>query len=390
MSGLAAVRTRPVRREALALLAGGASAMLAGLTGALVLLGVSMPPAATSLAATHGVLMALGFLGTVIALERAVALDRSWGYLSPGASAAGAMLALTGQPTAAAVAFAVAGLSLLAVYAALARVERSLQLAVQVSGAGAWVLASVVLLAGMPVNLATPWMAAFLVLTVAGERLDLARLGGLPVQGRRLFVVIWVWFMSGISMVAVSPDLGVRLAGTGLLALTVWLVRNDIARRTVRMAGVTRYIALCLLAGYVWLAVAGAVWVVGGLGSAMIWMDLRLHALFLGFVISMVFGHAPVIVPALLRVPLPYKPWFYLHLALLHAGLVVRFAGDALSMPDLRIAGGVMNVSAILLFVCVSAAASVSEARRRRKLVAKGSAARAAAAGATGATGGVA
>jgi hypothetical protein len=171
------------------------------------------------------------------------------------------------------------------------------------------------------------------------------------------------------------------VAGIGLLALTAWLARNDIARRTVRMPGVTRFIALCLLAGYAWLAVAGVVWVAGGMESTMLWMDLRLHALFLGFVISMVFGHAPVIVPAVLRVPLPYKPWFYLHLTLLHTGLLVRLAGDALSVTDLRIAGGVMNVTSILLFVGVSAAASVGEARRRRRLAAKGAAARASRAG---------
>ena len=354
--------------------------MLAGLTGALVLLGVPMTASATGLAGSHGILMALGFLGTVIALERAVALDRPWGYLAPGASAAGVVLALAGQPGAALAAFTLAALGLLAVYAALAAIEQSLQLAVQISGGGAWLAGSVLLLAGVPVSLVTPWFAAFLVLTVAGERLDLARLGGLPVRTRRVFVVIWAWVMLGISMVLAWPDLGVRVAGIGLLALTAWLARNDIARRTVRVAGVTRYIAICLLAGYVWLAIAGVVWVAGGMESTMIWMDLRLHALFLGFVISMVFGHAPVIVPALLRVPLPYKPWFYAHLVLLHAGLVLRLAGDALSISDLRIAGGVMNVSSILLFVVVSATASAVEARRRRRLTAKSEAARASAA----------
>ena len=38
-------------------------ALLAGLTGALVLLGVPMPAGTLPLAATHGVLMTLGFLG---------------------------------------------------------------------------------------------------------------------------------------------------------------------------------------------------------------------------------------------------------------------------------------------------------------------------------------
>ena len=45
---------------------------------------------------------------------------------------------------------------------------------------------------------------------------------------------------------------------------------------------------------------------------------MEIHALFLGFVISIVFGHAPVILPAVLRVPLPYRSVFYRPLAMLH------------------------------------------------------------------------
>jgi hypothetical protein len=83
---------------------------------------------------------------------------------------------------------------------------------------------------------------------------------------------------------------------------------------------VTRFVALSLLAGYAWLAVAGACWLVFGAAGltgvgAVAAHDTMLHALFLGFVISMVFGHAPVILPAVLRLPLPYHAWFYAHLA---------------------------------------------------------------------------
>lgn len=51
----------------------GAVALLAGLTGSLGLLGVPMPPETAGPAAAHGLLMTLGFLGTLIALERAAA-----------------------------------------------------------------------------------------------------------------------------------------------------------------------------------------------------------------------------------------------------------------------------------------------------------------------------
>jgi hypothetical protein len=360
--------TRPLPRARFALLAVGGLALLGGLTGALVLLGVGMPQGAASLAASHGELMTLGFLGTVVALERAVALDRPWGYVSPALAAAGAIGLLVGLPALAGAGLLAGAAVLLAVYAAFARMERSLQLGVQAAGAGAWLGASALLLAGIPVMSAYPWLAAFLVMTVVGERLDLARLGGVATGVRRqLVVALWV-FVLGVSAALVWPELGTRVAGLAMIAFAAWLARNDLARRTVRMPGVTRYIALCLLAGYAWLAVAGTAWAVTGtaMGSA---YDVRLHALFLGFIVSMVFGHAPVIVPAVLRVPLPYRPWNYLPLVLLHTGLVIRiFGGDVLGVPNGLLVGGVLNVLAMLAFLAVSVGSAAAELRRRRRI----------------------
>ena len=74
------------RRHGVVLLAGAMVAMLAGLWGALALLGFEVP-ASTTTASDHGILMALGFLGTMIAVERAVALGRLWGWGAPAASA---------------------------------------------------------------------------------------------------------------------------------------------------------------------------------------------------------------------------------------------------------------------------------------------------------------
>jgi hypothetical protein len=46
-------------------------------------------------------------------------------------------------------------------------------------------------------------------------------------------------------------------------------------------------------------------------------------------VFAMVFGHAPIIFPAVLRVAVPYHASFYLPLVLLHLSLLVRLAGNA-------------------------------------------------------------
>jgi nitrite reductase (NO-forming) len=78
--------------------------------------------------------------------------------------------------------------------------------------------------------------------------------------------------------------------------------------------------------------------------------DAALHALFLGFVMSMVFGHAPVILPAVLRISLPYRPVLYAPLALLHAAVAVRVAGDLAAADVVRTAGGLLAEIALLVF----------------------------------------
>ncbi len=358
-----------INRRNLGLLAFGAVSLLAGLTGALVLLGIGLPRAATHLAAAHGFLMALGFLGTMIALERAVALGRPWGHLAPLLCGIAALLLVLGlSETLAAGVMLGAGIVFCAMYVAFDRIEVALHTRTQAAGALAWLVATILWLAGQPVSAIAPWLAAFLVLIIAGERLELSRLGQLPPRARWTFVATASTFLGGVALTLIAADLGLRVAGVGLLAMTVWFAGHDIARRTVRMAGVTRFIALCLLIGYAWLAVGGLAWLAFGASLSGATYDAMLHAIFLGFVISMVFGHAPVIVPAVLRVPLPYHRRFYAHLGLLHVGLLIRIVGgDLLGVDSLVTAGGVLNVVALLLFVGSSAAAVVGELVARRR-----------------------
>jgi hypothetical protein len=57
----------------LPLLAAGGVALAAGLYAGLLLLGFGLPTPRPALADVHGPVMVLGFVGTLIALERAVA-----------------------------------------------------------------------------------------------------------------------------------------------------------------------------------------------------------------------------------------------------------------------------------------------------------------------------
>jgi hypothetical protein len=67
-----------------------------------------------------------------------------------------------------------------------------------------------------------------------------------------------------------------------------------------------------------------------------------------------------------LSVRLPFRPWFYVHVAVLHVALLLRLAGgDGFGNTLAWQVGGVGTELAILLFLAVSAIA-VARARHLR------------------------
>ena len=172
--------------------------------------------------------------------------------------------------------------------------------------------------------------------------------------------------MAGLA--ASGAPWGALLFAAALLALSAWLLRQDIARRTVRGRALTRFIAVCLLAGYAWLAIGSLVALAaGGFAPGTRSYDAALHALTLGFVFSMVFGHAPIILPAVLRVTLPYHPSFYLPLALLHASVAIRLIGDAGAGYGWTKAGGLLNAASLAVFIATMLTAVVRGKRSRTR-----------------------
>ena len=67
----------------------------------------------------------------------------------------------------------------------------------------------------------------------------------------------------------------------------------------------------------------------------------------------MIFGHAPIIFPAITKVKIPYHPSLYLSLILLQISLMLRLSGDFLTIFTLRKAGGVMHAVTIIIFISV-------------------------------------
>ncbi|HEX5561908.1 MAG TPA: hypothetical protein VFX52_09720 [Nocardioidaceae bacterium] len=339
-------------------------AMLAGLDAALMLLGLAAPVSTRRLPDVHGMLMVLGFVGTLVSLERAVALHRRAGFLAPALLGAGGLLLLSPLSlTVARTALLLGAAALVGVYIPLWRRQRDDAVLIQALGAVLAAGAATLWLGGVAMPSLLPWLAGFIVLTIAGERLELARLALGPSAGRTL-VLLSCAVMAGVAASLLFPAPGTVLLGVALMALVGWLGPHDVARRTIRTTGLTRFMAAGMLSGYVWLAVAAAIWLLGGPALSGARYDAVVHAVFLGFAISMIMAHAPVILPAVLRRPLPYHPLLLVPLVLLHLSLALRlWVGDALGVPAAWQVGGVLNIVALLLFVVLAAHSSMRRSR---------------------------
>jgi len=345
----------------------GGIALLAGLDAALLLLGLPAPVTTERLPLIHAPLMVFAFIGTLVVLERAVAARRWWGFTSPLALGLGGVALLSTLPIAVGqFGFVIGLVALLAIYGVVWARQPSMATAIQVLGALSGLVSVILWLSGALIAFIAPSMVAFLVLTIFGERLELARVS--PTVNEKVERSAFTRSVA-LSMTALAaplwPDIGYPLFGVALLVIVLWLFNHDVATRLVHSAGLARYMAVCLLLGYAWLLVAGGIWLVAGPVTSGAGYDAVLHAVFLGFVMSMIMAHAPVILPAVIRRPLPYRRFFYFPVALLHGSLVARLLiGDGRDLAEVVQWGGAVNIIAVLIFVVFAVASAVAGAPR--------------------------
>ncbi len=311
----------------------------------------------------HGPLLVLGTFATVIALERAVAYARLLGLAAPGLGAVAAVAMLAGAPWAPWAASA-AALLLVGLNAALVRRQAADFTWLMLVGSVVLLLGDLLWALGRPVFEVVPAWIGFFVLTIVAERLELSRLAPTP----RWASVVLVVLAALLALLASAASFGVELAtrplGVTLALLAIWQLRFDLARRTVRRPGLPRFAAAGVLLGAAWLLVTGSILAAVGLPAAGPLYDAALHGVFVGYVLSMVFAHAPIILPAVARVKVPFTPALYAPLAVLHLGLAARVAGDLAWGDALRRWGSVAIAIALALFGLTLAGARLARASR--------------------------
>ncbi|MFB6262904.1 MAG: hypothetical protein ABEL76_04655 [Bradymonadaceae bacterium] len=332
---------------------GAVSALVAAVWAGLGRMG-AVPPPPGWLVAAHGPLIVNGFFGAVISLERAVAVDRLPAYAIPALAAAGTWLAVGGGAPSARWLAAAAALGAVVLFATVTYRAPELHHAVMGAGAVAWAAGATIWAVegggSWTAPLRAPWWAAFLIATIAGERLELARVLRPGPWQRRALVSSVGLLLVGAGWATFEPGMGVPVFALGVVGIAVWLGLFDVARRTARREGLTAYIGRVLLVGYAWLGVGGGLLVAAGGATAGPLFGAAWHAVLLGFVFSMIFAHAPVVLRALAGLRVSFHPVLYTGPVVLSLTLVLRVVGDLGGWFALRSAGGIGNAAAIGLF----------------------------------------
>lgn len=264
-----------------------ATALLTAIAGGLARVGLVAPALAQAdwlghAALAHAALMMGGFMGTVIGVERAVAVRHGAAWPAPAACAAAALCLLAGAHEAGRWLLLAASLLFCSVNVVVLRRQPAGHTVLLLAGALAWAVGNLLQVLQPGAGAALAWWFLFLVLTIAAERLEMTRLMRRRPGAQLLLWAVLVALWGGASWATVSPRAGGVLFGAALCALAAWLLCFDIARRTVFANGLPRYMAVCLLGGYGWLAVGGLAWAAAAMGAPA--RDAALHALGLGFI----------------------------------------------------------------------------------------------------------
>lgn len=343
-----------VQRRVIPLVVVALVALLTGLTAGLARIGWPLPGVEGELMLRHGALMVVGFVGTVISVERAVAVRTRVAVAAPALSAGAAIALIVGvPPPVAPLLAAAAAVAYTATILTLVIRASTLPLQLMLVGGGCLAVAAIVWLAAGGLPRVVPWWIAFLVLTIAAERLELLRfqrVGRTALAGGAVALVL---ILAGPAVALGAPAVGSRMLGAGLVWAAAWLLVRDHARRGIWSDGMSRYVAIGLLWAYAWLGITGALLLVRGLTSAGWHYDAVVHAFFVGVVMSSILAHAPIIAPTITGLNIPFPRALYLPLVLLQGSLAGRLAGDLSMMGEVRRWSGLVQFVTILLLVVI-------------------------------------
>jgi hypothetical protein len=335
--------------------------LIAAVWSGWIRIGWDMP--VSNMAVQHGALMVNSFLASLIFLERAVTFRSKWVLLLPFINAISVLAFVFHLPHVAELIFVLGSSGFVAMCVYFIYRFKEPYYYVFLAGAFCLLTGNIVLYKTAFYPSAVTWWIGFLLFTIVAERLELSRFLSLTYFKRTL---LWLCLL-GVLIALVWPfhwkgNIALAIA---IGATAVWLLKYDMARHSIKIKGQHRYSGILLIAGYVWLLVMSILLIFQQRLS--FGYDALLHSFFIGFIFSMIFSHAVIILPAITKLPVKlYRPFLYIWFGLMQASLLVRIIADIMEDALCRKIGGMVNGISILLFFVSIAFIMQSELKKRK------------------------
>lgn len=288
--------------------------------------GFNLPPIPESWP-PHGEIMLGGFLASLIMFERMIALPINGLIWVPYVYATSALMLHSGNPFARYIHFAALAGWLLHrwfAYRKFHRWEKPL-----IESVAFVTLTSALMYPGGFV--ARPEVAlqglAFPIAVIAVERLEMSFL--IKKTGSRLVLIGligWCLLWNALSWRGI-PNLSVMGFITLLLVASIAFYDATLRVAQKQIDGIHKFLRSALMLSYVWLFLAGLTMTASSQISSAIFKDVLFHLIGLGFIFTMILGHAPLILSATLgelsskRIPL-------IPFILFQLGTLLRILGD--------------------------------------------------------------
>lgn len=271
-------------------------ALIMGTVGGWIRLGYVVAPLATA-AISHGLLMVGCFLGTLISLERCMVMTNKACLLIPACGLLATCFVIFGNEYWGLIFLTIESAGLVVILYHQTLKYKLPELVWMCLGAICWLIGNIMVIRTGFIPVATTWWIAFIMFTIVGERMEFAKFLPNPKWSKMLIHGLMSLFFVGLLFPFHQG--GNLILGFTAISIGVWLICFDMARFSVRKTAFHCYIGLGLIVGYVWLISFGLVLCL--MENHPYFYDLFLHTFFLGFAFSMIWAHAPIILPTIFR-----------------------------------------------------------------------------------------
>jgi hypothetical protein len=302
----------------------------------------------------HGAIMVGSFIGTLISLERSLTLKNKIALLVPLVNSLSIIFFLLKLNYIAYYFLLIGAIGLIIIYYTIYVKYKTFYTLIMLAGALCYFIGNAVLIKSAFYPSAVMWWFAFIFFTIAAERIELTKFTLAKNANKKIFVLIimLMLFIAGILIPFHSS--GGYIIGISLIGSVIWFMKYDIIKVSIKKTGQFFYSALLLLTGYIWLIITGIFFIYGVYFG--LFYDSALHSFFIGFVFQMIFAHAPLILPIVLKLNLNsvnlFSKSLYIWYVLLNLSLALRILSsiDIIPLPKLYF-GFASGISIIGFFI---------------------------------------